>query len=67
MDICNFDYYVFDKVSREQVLANVNLLIRELFIKNSGMREVYSNQIVSVIKNPNPGSDCIPKGGVKIG
>lgn len=65
MDICNFDYYVFDKVSRQQVLAQVNLFIKELFLKNN-MEEVYSNQVVSIIKNSNPGSDCIPKEGVKI-
>lgn len=66
MDICNFDYYVFDKVSQQQVLTKVNLFIIDLFI-DKGMKEVYSNQIVSIIENPTPGSDCIPMEGVKIG
>jgi hypothetical protein len=66
MDICNFDYYIIDKVSRQPVFVNVNLFIRKLFLENNKMEEVYSNPVVSIIKNPNPGINCFPKEGVQI-
>ncbi len=57
-DICTFDYFVFDKVSRQQVLAQYNLLIANEMLKK-GAQKVFENQVSVILKNNNPGADCI--------
>ncbi len=60
-DICRFNYYVFDKVTYSQQLAPLiqyNDAIKQEFIKH-GMEEAFSNAATSVVKNNNPGGDCI--------
>jgi len=56
-DVCDFDYFIFDKVGQQQALIQANMYIRQLFL-NQGMEEVFSNQFMSVLKNNNPGGDC---------
>ena len=57
-DICRFDYIIFDKVSRQEVLAKYNLLIaNEMLAK--GAQRVFENEVVVVLKNNNVGGDCI--------
>ena len=58
-DICNFDYYVFDKVSRQEVLAQYNLLIAQDLVNNDFINIVFDNQVVLILKNNNVGADCI--------
>ncbi|MAG15627.1 hypothetical protein CMO88_01045 [Candidatus Woesearchaeota archaeon] len=60
-DICRFEYYVFDKGTSIQQLVpfiQYNNLIKQTFVQN-GMEEVFSNQATSIVKNTNPGGDCI--------
>jgi len=60
-DVCLFDYYIFDKVTGSQQyrpLIQYNLAIRQTFI-DFGMEEVFSNQAVSVLRNNEPGGDCV--------
>ena len=57
-NICNFDYHVFDKVSRQDVLAQYNLLIANEMLKK-GAEVVFDNNIVIILKNNNIGDDCI--------
>lgn len=59
-DICSFyDYFVFDKLSSYQpALAQLNMLVREELLKHD-FKEVFSNNIVSVLQNTNKGADCI--------
>lgn len=62
-DLCAFDYYIFDKyvadrTSNGMVINQYNLAIREKMLNHS-MQEVYANEIVSILKNPKPGEDCI--------
>jgi len=57
-DICSFDYYVFDKASRQQVLAQYNLLIASELAKRGAVK-VFENPILIILKNNNPGADCI--------
>lgn len=59
IDICSMEYIVFDKVSRQQPLANYNILIMNELIKNDWIEEVYSNPVVSILKNNKPEEDCI--------
>ncbi len=64
-DICRFDYYVFDKVTFSQQLMPLiqyNDAIKQTFIQN-GMEEVFSNSATSVVKNNNPGGDCVGQEG----
>jgi len=58
-NICNFDYLVFDKVSRQEVLAQYNLLIAQELTKKDYIRPVFDNQVVLILKNNNVGADCI--------
>ena len=60
-NICNFDYYVFDKVSRQNVLAQYNLLIANEMLKK-GAEVVFENEAVVVLKSNNVGGDCIEEG-----
>jgi len=58
-DICNFDYYVFDKVSRQPVLKDYNLLIASELLKKDFITEVFENEVSIILKNSKPGDDCI--------
>lgn len=58
-DICQFDYYVFDKMSRQQALAQYNLLIASGLLKNNFTSVVFENQVLIILKNNNIGADCI--------
>ncbi len=57
-DICKIEYAYFDKAAREPVLAQYNMAIRDLLIKNDWIEEIYSNPLVSILKNNKPGVDC---------
>jgi len=66
-DICSFDYYVFEKASAQPVLAQFNIAMGNELLKNNWMQLVANNQLGFIIKNTQPGKDCFPKEGVKIG
>ena len=58
-DICDFDYYVLDKASGQQVLAQYNLLIAQELLKKDFIKPVFENEVSLILKNNNPGVDCI--------
>ena len=58
-DICQFDYLVFDKLSRAPVLAQYNLLIENELLKKGFVKNVFENQVVVILKNNDIGADCI--------
>ena len=58
-DICGFDYYVFDKVSRQPVFAQYNLLVASE-LQSKGSVKVFENPVLIVMKN-SKGADCIEK------
>ncbi|MBI3027441.1 hypothetical protein HYY70_04975 [Candidatus Woesearchaeota archaeon] len=58
-DICSFEYVVFDKASRQPVLAQFNLLIASELLKNARVKNVFENEVVVVLKNSKAGDDCI--------
>jgi hypothetical protein len=58
-DICNIEYYYFNKASDPPALAQYNLAIRNILIQNNWITEVYNNQLVSILKNNQIGADCI--------
>ena len=57
-DICIFDYHIFDKATRQPVLAQYNLLIAKDMLK-SGSQKVFENEVVAILKNNKVGGDCI--------
>lgn len=59
-NICDFDYFVFDKASRQKVLADYNMLIASELVKK-GAEVAFQNGLVLVIKNNKIGGDCIEK------
>jgi len=58
-DICTFDYYIFDKVSRQPVLAQYNLMIASELLQKDFINIVFENEVAVILKNNNPGADCI--------
>ena len=58
-DICNFDYLIFDKISRQEVLAQYNLLIASELLNKDYINPVFENEVVIILKNDNIGADCI--------
>jgi len=61
-DICKFNYFVFDKVSRQQALANYNLLVADRLLKSGAAEPVFNNEIVLILKNKSPRGNCIEEG-----
>jgi len=59
-DICSFNYYVLDKVSRQPILAQYNLLIAYELL-NKGAAKVFENQALIIMKNNKAGDECIEK------
>jgi len=59
MDICNFDYYVFDKLSRYEVLAQYSMIVKDSLLQNNWFEVVYENNFNVLLKNSNPGVKCI--------
>ena len=58
-DICNFDYFVFDKVGSQQALIGYNAVIANDLVKSSIVQPVFDNGVVLILKNNNPGGKCI--------
>jgi hypothetical protein len=57
-NICMFNYFIFDKVSRQQVFAQYNILIASEMVKKNA-QVVFENDIVVILKNNRVGADCI--------
>ncbi len=60
-DICDFDYYVFDRVSQPQTqgIIQYNMVIANQLLKNGWIKAVFANDYVAVLKNNKPREDCI--------
>ena len=61
-NICSMDYYVFEimpQASRMPALIQYNLAIREVMLKKGFIKEVFNNQITSILKNEKPGEPCV--------
>lgn len=61
LDICKFDYYVFDKVSRQPILVQYNFLIANDLLKKEFITKAFENNEVIILKNNKVGADCIEK------
>ena len=58
-DICDYEYYVLDKVSAYQpAIAQVNVHFANIFTNNNLTLEYQNNHLV-ILKNHNPGVECL--------
>ena len=57
-DLCSFNYYVFDKSGRAQILVQLNQVIASTFAKENFTVE-FDNPLSVILKNPNPGGNCL--------
>ncbi|MBI2653410.1 hypothetical protein HYX02_01225 [Candidatus Woesearchaeota archaeon] len=58
-DICKFDYFVFDKVGSQQALIGYNAVIANDLIKSGIVQPVFDNGVVLILKNNEPGGNCV--------
>lgn len=58
-DLCGFDYYVLDKVSRISGAAQFNTMIAESLRTTGNFSTAYENPGVLILLNPRPGGDCL--------
>jgi len=65
-DICKFDYYIVDKVTRQPIIGQYNIEVAKQLLKNDWIEEVFAGGRVMVLHNKHPGKDCLPEEGVRI-
>ncbi len=58
-DICAIEYAVFAKAAVQPAFAQYNMAIRDTLLKADWIEEIYSNNMISILRNNNPGVDCI--------
>jgi hypothetical protein len=58
MDICRFDYWVFDRSGSQQALAQYNILIANELLNNSAQVAFVNDKVVA-LKNTKKGGECI--------
>lgn len=58
IDVCEFKYFVIDKVSRIKSAADFNNVLLVDFLKN-GFEKVYENPMTVILKNNDVGGDCV--------
>lgn len=56
--VCDFDYIVIPRVSRQEAFAIYNNLMRNHLLLSSDRQETFSNQYLSIIRNDAPGGQC---------
>jgi len=59
VDICSVSYLVIDIQTNPSVYGQYGSAVRAELLKNKNMKEVFNNGIVSIVKNQNPGKNCI--------
>lgn len=63
-NICLFDYLLFDKISRQPVLAQYNLIIANKLIESKNFGITYQNEEVAILGNMNYNENCIEEGKI---
>ena len=58
-DVCDFDYYVFDKISRHEALVAYNREISQEMLNKQFIEKVHENEVAVILKNNKPGDECI--------
>lgn len=58
-DICQFDYFVVDRVTSVRELSEYNVAIGEALSENDFINAVHVNDRTFILHNAKPGEDCI--------
>ena len=58
-DICEMDYFVFAKGSRQPVLAQYGLYIASKLLEKDWITEAFQNEYILILRNGQPGDTCI--------
>jgi len=56
--ICDYNYAYYNKVSREPIVQQYVGEINKILTEELNFQLVFENQLVQILKNPNPGGDC---------
>jgi hypothetical protein len=59
--LCDIEYYYFNKFGRIEGAVQLNMAIRQQLLQNNWIKEIYSNAGVSILKNNEPGRECLAK------
>lgn len=59
IDLCSVDYYLMDKVTREPVIGQYNMLILQELSQSGWMSKVFENEAVIIVKNNKKGEVCL--------
>ena len=59
MDICDFDYHVFDKVGGNPSAIQYNNAIKQRLLEAGAFRQAYDNEVLTILENLHPGFDCL--------
>ena len=58
-DICQFDYFIFDKYGRINELVQYNIFIANHLLEKEWIYLAHENQGHVILKNNDPGVDCV--------
>ena len=61
-DICNYEYYsfeVYDQNNQMSPFVQYNLVLRQTLLNHEQIKEVFNNQVISILKNDKPGEECV--------
>ncbi len=58
-DMCDFDYIIVDKVSRQEALAQYNIIVANELLKKDFIKPVFDNNFIVILNNNNRGENCL--------
>lgn len=56
--LCDYNYVYFNKISQQPIIAKYLADIKAILINEFNFNEVYTNQLVTILKNPSVGGVC---------
>ncbi|MBW2981195.1 hypothetical protein KY360_07300 [Candidatus Woesearchaeota archaeon] len=59
MDICSFNYHVFDKVGGDPSALQYNNVIKQRLLEVGSFEQVYDNEVLTILQNVQLDSDCL--------
>ena len=58
-DLCDMEYVYITKQTSQPAFGQYNSLVREVLLSNNWTNEIYSNPLVSLVHNTQPGVECL--------
>jgi hypothetical protein len=56
--LCDYDYVYFNIYSQNELVQEYTRTIGTILMEESGLKPVYQNKLVVILKNPNKGGEC---------